>query len=96
MDTLLCKDCKHSFKPWTDFIHGDWALRCRISYKEETTTINLVTGPVTEPAHYLRCSTARLDYLSDPLKDSNCGKAAKFWQPKHKSGLFKLIAKEHN
>jgi hypothetical protein len=51
-----------------------------------------VTGPKHEEAYWERCSVARQNWASKP---ENCGDQAQYWQPKHKKGLFKLIAKHH-
>lgn len=52
------------------------------------TKIDPVTGPVTTPAHYDACFSQRFN------GDDRCGKEGKFWEPKNKNGLFKLIKKE--
>jgi len=54
--------------------------------------VDPVTGPKHEEAYYERCSVARQTWASKP---ENCGEGAQYWQPKHKKGLFKLIAKSH-
>ena len=87
---VLCKDCKHSFTPWVDkFSLADprYTMRCRLAYKEEEIDKNFVTGHEPKPAHYERCSMARLS-LS---RDNSCGEQGRFWQPKHKKDLFRLI-----
>lgn len=97
-ETLLCKDCAHSFKPLSAviFFYGAWSLRCRASFKPAEIKEDLVSGPRTVPAHYESCGTARLGFTSKDLKDTNCGKDARHWQPRNKRDLFKLIAKEHH
>jgi hypothetical protein len=89
-DTLLCTDCKHSFRAWYDVVFLSpkrHSLRCRQSYKPDETEIDLVTGPKRTAAHYETCGMARLN-------SGTCGKNGKLWQPKNKKDLFKLIKKE--
>ena len=95
---LLCKDCRHSFQTWSDRLlmtNPRHSLRCRLSYQTELVEKNWVTGHRVKPPEYELCSSARYQYLSKD-KDVNCGEQARFWEPKHKTGLFKLIAKEHH
>jgi hypothetical protein len=88
-ERVLCKDCKHSFKPLSDWIFADsYSLRCKLAHVEEKIVDDPVTGPKKEPAYYERCTNARYEWLRN--KD-NCGPDGKFWQPKNKKGLFKLI-----
>lgn len=87
-EVLLCKECKHSFKYWSDFIFSDnLAMKCRKAYTPERIVIDPVVGEKKEAENYARCSYARID------RDL-CGPKAIHWQPKNKSGLFKLIKKE--
>jgi hypothetical protein len=92
-ETLLCKDCKHSFRQWSDWwLPSSVTMRCRLKYVEARTTVDPVTGPKHEEAYYERCSISRMTWSSKP---ENCGEHGQYWQPKNKKGLFKLIAKEH-
>lgn len=94
---LLCKDCKHSFQLWYDRLlmaNPSYTLRCRLSYREEVIEKNWVTGHKVKPPEYELCSSARYKYVSED-KDVNCSEQARFWAPKHRRDLFKLIAKEH-
>jgi hypothetical protein len=97
MSEYLCKDCKHSFRSVTDIFllgfNSSLAYKCKLMYKESAPEPNPVTGVKIKPAHYESCSIARMDYLSASRKDSNCGPDAKWWQPKDKKQLFRLIAK---
>lgn len=98
MSDLLCKDCKHSFQLWHDrilFNSPRYTLRCRLSYQTEVIEKNYVTGHKMKKPEYELCSSARYSYLSKE-KDVNCGEQARFWEPRHKTGLFKLIAKQHH
>ncbi len=90
-ETLLCKDCKHSFREWNDWwLPSSIALRCRLKRVEAKTTVDPVTGPKHEEAYWERCSVARQTWSSKP---DNCGEVGQHWQPRHKKGLFKLIAR---
>jgi hypothetical protein len=89
--SVLCKDCKHSFIPWFDkfsLTETRYTMRCRLAYKQETVDKNFVTGHKTKPAHYETCSMARLSVSKDGI---TCGQHGQFWQPKNKRDLFKLI-----
>lgn len=90
-DTLLCKDCKHSFRPLSSIIIWgsgvEW--RCREAFVPTVTEHDPVTGPRVVAGHYQRCSAARGEW-----KSAVCGADAKLWTPRHKRDLFKLIKKE--
>ena len=89
---LLCKECKHSFKQWSELVFPDSiALRCRLALHPAEIKFDPVTGPKREPEYYNRCSMERLRSSGE----ERCGDKGMFWEPKHKKGLFKLIAKEH-
>ena len=95
---LLCKDCSHSFQLWSDRIlmaNPSYTLRCRLSYREEVVEKNWVTGHRVKAPEYELCVSARYRYVTEDL-DVNCGEQARFWTPKHKTGLFKLISKDHH
>jgi hypothetical protein len=96
---LLCKDCKHSFRTFSNWMaHGSasFAYSCRNSFHPERIELDPVVGPNKIPAKYDSCGIARMGRLSRDIKEDHCGPDAKFWQPKHKKDLFKLIKKEHN
>ena len=63
------------------------SLKCSKAYSPKRIVVDPVVGPKVEPESYARCSYARVD------RDL-CGPTGSWWQPKHKSGLFKLIKKE--
>ena len=97
MNDLLCKDCKHSFRPWYEDllrVNPKYSLRCRLSYKAEVIEKDYVVGHKIKAPEYELCSSARYKY-SSPERDTNCSEQGRFWQPKHKRHLFKLIAKPH-
>ena len=88
MDTVLCKDCKHSFRNFSSVLYWGSGIeyKCRKSFTEKSNT-DLVIGGTTLSIEYKRCSEFRLDA---PLLNY-CGTAGTFWQPKHKKDLFKFI-----
>ncbi len=88
MDTVLCKDCKHSFRNFSNVLYWGSGIeyKCRKSFTEKSNT-DLVIGGTTLSIEYKRCSEFRLDA---PLLNY-CGPAGTFWQPKHKKDLFKFI-----
>ena len=90
-ETVLCKDCTHSFRPITDWIsHGsrEYAYSCRKSFKPEHVESNLIIGSKKIKANYEKCVVARIG-RSD--RDDRCGEAGKWWTPKDKKDLFTYI-----
>lgn len=89
----LCKDCVNSFVPLSD-----WALtlmgfsivpaymyyKCKRRGQVEEIDYNPVTGSKKLPPEYKTCREER--GLS-----GECGRDAKYWTPKHKQDLFKLL-----
>jgi hypothetical protein len=96
MSEYLCKDCKHSFRQLIDLPQwgSGYEWRCRLNYIENEIVENRVTGNTVRAPYYERCSLTRMDFLSKDRKGEVCGKEGKWWQPKEKKGLFKLILKE--
>ena len=93
INELLCKDCKHSFRLWSDFPHwgSGYEWRCRNRFVEAQIKIDPVIGPKKEEAYYEKCGTARMSRLTRDIKDEHCGPEAKHWSPKHKKHLFLAI-----
>lgn len=89
--TVLCKDCKHSFRPLSKFLvfgFGKYSLDCRKNFVQEETKVDPVTGPKTTKGHYESCSLTR-------IQDRNCGEAGKWWEPKdQKKHFFTVINHE--
>ena len=86
---MLCKDCVHAFVPWYDYPNklltpGQQWYKCKRSGKKVEIDFNPVTGSKTLPADYKNCYSER-GYSGE------CGKEAKYWSPKHKNDLFKLL-----
>lgn len=86
---MLCKDCIHAFIPWYDYpskllTPGQQWYKCRRSGKQSVVDFNPVTGGKTLPPDYKNCYSER-GYSGE------CGKDAKYWSPKHKHDLFKLL-----
>ena len=64
MDTVLCKDCKHSFRK-SDILSlifrgSKFDYKCRKAFTETSDT-DLVIGVTTISIEYKRCSEFRLD-----------------------------------
>ena len=77
-ETVLCKDCIHSFySPWYDrFVFRD-DMKCKLNKTADNTS--LVTGKV-EKGYYRACSVTRINDM--------CGPDAKSWEPKDKKHFF--------
>ena len=82
--TVLCKDCRHSFRSWTDVLFFYAPLRCRKRYFPESVEVDPVHGAKKQPAHYRSCSSERMFSGSAEL----CGKQGKLWEPRDKKGFF--------
>lgn len=88
MSELLCKDCKHSFRPLKSFWYwgsgAEWL--CRKAYKEAHIEPDPVRGPKQVPGEYQRCMTARGSWST-----AVCGEEGRLWEPKSKKFLFLQI-----
>ena len=94
-EQVRCKDCKHSFRTIGSFIvfgSGKYAWKCRRSFIPAYTEFDPVTGPKKIKGGYDGCSIARIgnDRLNE-LAPNRCGESGRFWEPKHKTGLFTFI-----
>ena len=91
---LLCKDCKFSKLSTINNIMTlggmvgtkDFMYKCSKAVTPAREIIDPVTGPAKIKAEVSYCSIER--------KHGDCGPTAKFWIPKHKKDLFKLLTKE--
>ena len=82
--TVLCKDCRHSFRTWYDILFRTsvrYSLRCRKAFKATEEEIDYVTGPKVKAEHYETCGVTRLN-------SSVCGNEGKLWQPKDPKKMF--------
>lgn len=64
----------------------DTNYKCTKFPKEATVVHNMVTGPEKVKAKLPFCELVR--------RHGECGQNAKYWQPKHKKDLFKMLTKE--
>lgn len=89
--TVLCTDCKHSFRHWSDVImnyKNEYSYMCRKNFTPDNTEISLVVGPKSLKGKYERCSYTRLS--SQPCKE-----AGVLWEPKDtKKHFFTIIKHE--
>ena len=67
--------------------------RCRLALRPAEIKFEPVKGSYLEPEYYERCAIERMNLHANP--GEHCGPKARFWEPRHKRHLFKLIAKEH-
>ena len=91
MEQVLCKDCKHSFRPLSNILfHGNssYAYKCKISFKETHEKFDPVIGPKIIRGDYESCGVARIGSRVYPER---CGEEGKYWEPKNKRDLFKYI-----
>ena len=88
---LLCKDCKHSFRTFSNWLaHGSnsYAYSCRKSFIPEHMESDPVMGSKKVPAKYDSCGVAR---IGNPAREDRCGETGQWWEPKNKRDLFKYI-----
>ena len=88
---LLCKNCIHGFVPLADWpnyyiLRSHHWMKCRKTGKLDESTFNPVTGYIKKKADYKDCWEER-------DRSGGCGPSAKFWSPKHKKDLFKLLTR---
>ena len=90
---LICKDCVHSFVPFKDlpnyWINGHYWLRCKNTAEMDESKFSPVVGYRDKKPIYQRCCNER-----DGFTYTKCGPEAKFWSPKKKKDLFKLLARD--
>jgi hypothetical protein len=87
-DTVLCKDCKHSFTPWHAWLQPSrYALHCRKTFVNAHVDTNPVIGEIKVKAYYDTCQMTRLRSYSD----NSCGPDGRDWEPKKPRDLFKYI-----
>jgi hypothetical protein len=90
-DGVICKDCKHSFRTFSNWMaHGSasFAYSCRKAYNPEHDKPDPVIGSTKVKAKYESCGVARIGH---PNREDRCGEAGRFWEPKNKRDLFKFI-----
>ena len=92
MEQVLCKDCKHSFRTFANWIaHGSnrYAYTCRKAFTPEHVVQDPVLGEIKIAARYETCGLARIG--NRVSYDDRCGEAGSWWEPKDKKNLFKYI-----
>ena len=91
-ETVLCKDCKHSFRTWGDLIlHGfrsPHAYKCRKVYKKNVVEEDRVIGNKIKPAYFESCGLVR---CHDASYKNNCGKEGLWWEPKDNKKFFMYL-----
>lgn len=97
MTDYLCKDCIHSristfgkygsyFFEWSP-PKGHW-YKCAKTVSQEKKEIDPVTGP--------KKIKSTMQYCDIERKHGECGMNARYWAPKKKKDLFKMLTKDHN
>ena len=94
-ELLSCKDCKHSTMLMVDRIFtlnglvGVYDTNYKCSKFPEATKVidDIVLGPIKVKATLPYCNIAR--------RHGQCGLDGKYWQPKRKKDLFKMLTKEN-
>ena len=94
-EILTCKDCVHSRMSLVNRIftlnglvgNDSVFYKCAKFPVAEIISADPVIGVKKEPAKLPYCSQTRKEY-------GECGESGKFWQPKHKKDLFKMLTRE--
>ena len=86
-DSVLCKDCKHSFRKLSTITYwgSGFEWLCKKAYVAESVEQDPVTGPKKIEAHYKRCASVR---LHDSTYKDECGKQGIWWEPKDRKNFF--------
>lgn len=93
---LVCKDCKHSFVPFSDrlfallgfsFKPNRYSYKCAKAYKTDEEEFHVVDGPAKVKRHYENCASSR-------LRSGVCGPDGSLWEPKHKKDLFLMLTEK--
>jgi hypothetical protein len=95
-ELFSCKDCKHSTMHLSDKIFTlggrigviDANYKCTKFPEAKTVVEDIVLGSKKVKAKLPYCSIAR--------RHGDCGLDGKYWSPKHKKDLFKMLTKEHH
>jgi hypothetical protein len=86
---LLCKDCRHSHRPWTNRILFVKIYHCRHPENLDNAEFNPVTGEM-EGGGYSSCRSAR-------LSSGICGPSARHWTPKNsRQHLFTVLKQNYD
>ena len=86
-DKVLCKDCKHAFRPWDSWLliaSSQYAWKCRLALKDAEVEHNPVIGLVTHPPKYESCNLSR-------FRGAPCGPEGKLWEPKDPKKFFTYL-----
>ena len=92
MEQVLCKDCKHSFRTFANWIaHGSGrhAYTCRKAFTPEHVVQDPVLGEIKIAARYETCGLARIGNSTSRVQC--CGEIGSWWQPRDPKNLFKHI-----
>lgn len=85
-DKVLCKDCKHAFRPWWFFLDAGAAFtwKCRMAFLNEQIEHNPVIGKIVHPPTYESCNLSR-------FRGTACGPEGKLWEPKDPKKFFTYL-----
>jgi len=86
---MICKDCIHGYVKWDDLPNywlfgGVHWMKCKRTGKLDDTAFNPVTGYTKKKLEYK-------DAWQERNRQGGCGPSAKYWSPKNKNDLFKLL-----
>jgi len=85
---LLCKDCRHSYRPWINKILLLNIYQCRLPGNKHPDEYDPVTGKTT-PGDYNSCGVSR-------LSTSICGPQAMHWVPRDsRQHLFTVLKQNY-
>ena len=85
---LICKDCVHSHRTWTNKILGVQVYQCHLPSNKQPDEYDPVTGKI-RPGEYQSCRLSR-------LSSGVCGPQAIHWVPRNsRRHLFTVLKQNH-
>jgi hypothetical protein len=87
LESVRCKDCKHSFRSWLDLPTwgSGYEYRCRQSWIEPKTEFDPVQGLQKIKGKFESCQLARMKH------NKLCGPEGKRWEPKDSKNFFTYL-----
>lgn len=86
-EIYACKDCKYFELHWADRLFGKYDRANCLHTKEIWGVYDPISGKKTEKVSIMYCEHYREDF------GDRCGEKGKYWIPRDKNDLFKLIRK---
>lgn len=86
---LLCKDCRHSYRPWTNRLFFIEIYQCRLPENRGADEYDPVTGK-THTGDFSSCRVAR-------IHTNICGPEGRRWEPRNTyKHMFTMLKKNYD